>query len=83
MAAKCPWFTTHETAEFLGITDSGARWLADTGQVQSIRTVGGRRLLSAADVERLRRNRTRTKIRVGIRCNVGRMAYQKAAGPVP
>ncbi len=49
------WLTPGEAAERLGdITPSGIRWLADTRQVRSVRTPTGRRLISAADLERLR-----------------------------
>ena len=58
MVTKCPWLTTHEAAELLGISESGARWLADTRQVRAIRTPGGRRLLSLADVQRFSRERS-------------------------
>jgi hypothetical protein len=53
------WLLPSEAAELLGITASGARWLVDTRQVRSTRTATGRRLISAVDVERLRRERER------------------------
>ncbi len=51
-----------EAAARLGITPSGARWLADTRRVRTTRTPSGVRLLSAHDVERLRQEREQEKV---------------------
>ena len=58
--ATSTWLLPGEAATILRMTPSGVRWLADTGRVRSIRTATGRRLLSAVDVERLRREREKT-----------------------
>lgn len=57
MALRSRFLTPGEAAAVLGISPSGARWMADTRQVRTMRTPSGRRLLSASDVERLRRER--------------------------
>lgn len=58
---KSGWITPSEAAAVLKISASGARWLVDTRQVRAVRTPSGRRLLSAADVERLRAEREAQK----------------------
>lgn len=58
---KSGWLTPGEAAAVLNISASGARWLADSRQVRAVRTPSGRRLLSAADVKRLRAEREAQK----------------------
>lgn len=53
-----PWLSPGEAAERLGdVTASGVRWLMDTRRVRGIRTLSGRRLISASDLERLAEER--------------------------
>ena len=54
MTRDSRFLTPGEAALRLGVSRSGAVWLADTQRVRAIRTPTGRRLLSARDVERLR-----------------------------
>lgn len=51
------WLTPSEAARKLGVSRSGVLWLVDTRKVHAFRTETGRRLVSARDLERLRRER--------------------------
>jgi excisionase family DNA binding protein len=46
-----------EVARILGISPTGVRWLVDTRRLRATRTPGGVRLISAADLERIKRER--------------------------
>jgi DNA-binding transcriptional MerR regulator len=56
-AIKNDFLVTSEAARELQVTPSTARWLANTGKLQVIRTANGTRIYLAADVERLKRER--------------------------
>ncbi len=55
------WLTPTEAGRVLGVTASGVRWMADTRRLRGTRTPSGRRLISARDLERLRREREQGK----------------------
>jgi hypothetical protein len=61
------WLLPGEAATILQMSRSGARWLADTRRIRSIRTASGVRLLSTQDVERFRERRARKKTCLGKR----------------
>ncbi len=63
---KRAWLLPTEAGRVLGISASGVRWLADTRRLRAIRTPSGRRLVSAMDLERLRRERKRRHERLRI-----------------
>lgn len=59
MSMATAFMTPGEAAEPLGVTPSGVRFLVDVGRLRAVRTRSGRRLIDAADVARMARERQR------------------------
>lgn len=57
MPRRARFMTPAEAARLLGISASGIRWLIDVRRLRATRTLSGRRLVSARDLEELRQTR--------------------------